>query len=495
MKEVFLHATLRCRLGFLTAAALVLACRSDGTTSVPPPPTELQFRVVAGGGATDTIEARLLQALIVEIRDSTLQLARGKTIRFEALPADDPSRQDEPTILVKPLDGNQYANLGVDVTDSLGRAQMLIALGSVAGQARLSVHVPEFGRVDTVTYTVKSGKPTNLIIGTRDTTVQPNATYSLNATLLDRFTNPTSGESPTYSAGPGVASVSAGGVVTVGSTFAAGHIIVRWQNVTDTARVSVVERLPLVGFRYNHGVLLINTDGTGFRMIATPSQFGSLSPHAVKATNDVVYYQADPFYNASVWLVTPGGGERMLAGSVNGFRYASWPRWAPDARWVYFVGSRQFGGMHLWRIAPDGSQLDSIAKVAYPSIFVAPTISPDGTTAAINDGPALQLVDIATKSSRHLAVTCGMPRYSPDGRRFACLTQDRLSVVNVDGSGSPALNISPFIESGGVDWSPDGNWLIVNQVDAGPQLINANDGRVLNLRNLGVGTFQLSFVR
>ena len=105
----------RCRLEYPAAAALILACGSDVTTSVPPPIEERQFRVVAGGGGTDTIESRLLQALIVEIRDSTLQLARGKTIRFEGLPPDDPNRQYESTIMVASLGATEYAPFGIGV--------------------------------------------------------------------------------------------------------------------------------------------------------------------------------------------------------------------------------------------------------------------------------------------------------------------------------------------------------------------------------------------
>ena len=104
----------RCRLEYPAAAALILACGSDVTTSVPPPIEERQFRVVGGGG-TDTIESRLLQALIVEIRDSTLQLARGKTIRFEGLPPDDPNRQYESTIMVASLGATEYAPFGIGV--------------------------------------------------------------------------------------------------------------------------------------------------------------------------------------------------------------------------------------------------------------------------------------------------------------------------------------------------------------------------------------------
>ena len=471
----------------------VIGCGSESTSPKPgesgPP-----FRVVAGGGSTDTIEARLLQALIVELRDSTGTLARGKTVRFEAQPPTDPNRQFERQIAVASLAAGSYGTFTTDVTDSLGRAKALIAFGSVAGSARVTVSVPELGRADTVTYTVKPGSPSRMIIVTRDTTVQPGATYSLNASATDRYFNPTPNVTLTFTPGPGIVSVSAAGFVTVGLSNVRSHVTVSWQNVTDTAHVSVIERLRLVGYGGGN-VLLVNTDGSGAIAVAS-SAHASLSPHAVSTTGDVVYYTSDPTYDANVWIVTPGGFPRILVGEPNGFQVAAWPRWSPDGKWVYFVGGRQAGARALWRIRPDGTQADSLGAVASPLIHAAPSISPDGTTAALTDHLGVKLINVASKTSHIIHTPCGNVRHSPDGQRFACVNNGGLWVMNADGTAltarGPAFQVDDL---SGVDWSADGKWVVVSQYFFGPHLVNMQDGTVMKLTSLIPGTFQLSFVR
>ena len=471
----------------------VIGCGSGGSTE-PPVESGPPFLVIAGGGTTDTVEARLSQALIMEVRDSTGRLARGRTVRFEALPPTDPNRRFDPQIAVSSITGSQYGTLSTDVTDSAGRARALIAFAIVAGTARVRVHAPDLGTSDTVTFTVNPGQPRAIIIGTRDTTVQPGATYSLNATLTDRFLNRTSAGIPSYSAGPGVVSVSSTGQVTVGTTSVRSHIALSWQNISDTAFVSVLERHPLVGVDRDYGLVRVATDGTGNVKLVPGG--GSFSPHAVTATNDIVYYRRDPTFDATLWIVTPSGTSRMLAGPPDGFVIAAWPRWSPDGTWVYFVGGRQPGARHLWRVRPDGTQFDSLGTVTSSLIYSAASISPDGTTAAVSDDMGVKLITVATKATNIVSVPCGFVRHSPDGLRFACINDGALWVMNADGTARRKL--SPEFEMddlSGVDWSADGQWLIVVSSYAGPQLVRVQDGSTLRLTSLVPGTFQLSFVR
>jgi hypothetical protein len=331
-------------------------------------------------------------------------------------------------------------------------------------------------------------------IFTRDTTVQLGATYSLNATLVDRFFNPTPTEQLSYSPGPGIVSVSSTGQVTVGTSTTRTHIVLSWQNITDTARVSVLERHPLVGVDRDYGVVLVGTDGAGTIKVVPGG--GSFSPHAVSTTNDIVYYRRDPTSDATLHIVTPGGTPRMLVGPSDGFEIAAWPRWSPDATWVYFVGGRQPGARHLWRVRPDGTQFDSLGTISSPLIFAAASISPDGTTAAVSDDLGVKLITVATKASRILNVPCGFVRHSPDGLRFACINDGVISVMNVDGTGARELNPTDRMDDlSGVDWSLDGKWLVVVSSSAGAQIVRVQDGAALRLTGLVPGTFQLSFVR
>lgn len=469
-----------------------MACGREGPTS--PVNVAPALAIVAGGATTDTVQARPVQALVIEVRDTTGGGARGKTVRFEALPPDDPKRKTETAIAVSSLTSNAYSAFASDLTDSVGRAKTLVGFGTVAGPARVRVTVPEFGMTDTIVFTVKPGLPAKFIIGTRDTVVQPGATYSLNASVVDRFSNLVPTETPTFSPGSGIVSVSPGGQVVVGSAIARGQIVVSWKTVTDTARVTVMPRLPLVASRSQviRTVVLVNTDGTGYTELASSSDF-SLSPHAVTGS-PVVFYQGNPDFGASVWIVTPGSPPRVLASTTNGFQSAAWPRWSPDGTWIYFTGFRSGSTRALFRIRPDGSQIDSLGTVTTGAIYMAPSISPDGSTAAVPDATGIKLITIATKASTVIPANCGGPRYSPDGKRFACVSGGSLSVMNADGTGTHVLSPGAFVLSdlANTDWSPDGAWLMV--VGTGPQLVNANDGTVIPLA-LGSSYQQIGFVR
>ena len=494
----------------MTAIVVASGCGGDGTTEpgggTQPPNT--RFKVIAGGGTTDTVDARPVQALTVEIRDSTLRIATGRAVRFEALPSDAPGSPyyaPSPSLLVSPLDGSSFTLLATDVTDSFGRAKALVAFGTVAGTARVRVVVPELGTADTVSYTVKPGAPVRIIIGVRDTTVQPGASYALRSSLADRHSNPTPGETPTYAASAGITSVSSTGQVTAGSAIARSRILLTWRTLTDSAHVSVMPRLPLVA---NHGlpggraVALVNTDGSGVSDLVTTFN-SSLAPHSVPATTSIVYYRADPEYNATVWIIAPGTPARALVSPANGFSSAAWPAWSPDGAWVYFTGVRSnTSARSLWRIRPDGSGLDSLGVYDRTSRWERVTISPDGATAAVAGDGGVKLVNVATKSFRVLPGGCETPRYSPDGRQFACLVNEQLAVMNVDGTGvrmipstDPFTAFNRYEEYAGVDWSPDGNWLIAQNSARGVQLVKVSDGSVIPLQALTGSFIQAAFVR
>jgi WD40 repeat protein len=140
----------------------------------------------------------------------------------------------------------------------------------------------------------------------------------------------------------------------------------------------------------------------------------------------------------------------------------------------------------------DGTQLDSVASVSNSSTYSAPSISPDGATAVVENNGSVKLIDVASKTVRTLTTPCGEPRYSPDGTRFACLKNGVVSVMNVDGTSLRTL-ASQLEDISGVDWSPDGAWLIGRGL-SNPVLVNANDGMTISLSQ--IATYQqLSFVR
>ena len=472
------------------------ACGGDGPTG--PGSARPLFRVVAGGEARDTIGAKLNQGLVVEIRDSAGAIAPGKTVRFEALRSTDPKRANESSVLLATLASTVYSTFTADAADSSGRAKTLIAFGTIVGRVFVRVTVPELGVVDTVGFSVLPGAPAKFVIAPRDTTVQPGANYSLNVSTTDRAANPVT-VTPSYAAGAGL-SVSSSGVVIAGTALARGQIVISAQSLRDTARVTVMPALRVTATRIANStrtVTFVNADGTNTVNIGASYDF-SLSPHAVAASPSGVFYQGNPGGGATIWIGTPGQtAAKTLVSSANGFGSATWPRLSPDAAWVYFTGWRSLPARAtLWRIRADGSRLDSLGTFGTSAVITAPTVSPDGNTLAVDDDAGLKLMDVNTKASRTLPVVCGAPRYSPDGKRLACIKNGLVTVVNADGTNLrpivPNTSLPSVNDLYGVDWSPDGQFLVVGA--SVPTLVSVADGSTIPLTALSAYT-QVSFVR
>jgi len=199
--------------------------------------------------------------------------------------------------------------------------------------------------------------------------------------------------------------------------------------------------------------------------------------------------------------VARGSAPRALASSANGFRAAAFPRLSPDGKWVYFIGLRS-RARSLWRIRPDGTQLDSLTDVSprWGIESQAPAISPDGGTIAIDEVSRLKIVDVASRTVQLLAVTCGAPHYSPDGSRLSCVHHGQLTVMNADGSNvrsltPPAPYEVPFDDLG-ADWSPDGRWLVAHYWTEGLVLVDVSTAqRLLLVRRPAISDTEASFVR
>jgi Tol biopolymer transport system component len=190
------------------------------------------------------------------------------------------------------------------------------------------------------------------------------------------------------------------------------------------------------------------------------------------------------------------------AGSV-----ASDPAWSPDGQWVYYVDTRQThgwwynadqGGIDyflltypvLCRVHPDGLDAQAIMSglIDYGRLQTFfwihdPSISPDGTTAAvISDGPTdptvsdnlLRFIDLrsgAFESTPDLPdehpFGHSEPAYSPDGRRVAYVREGRKG-----NDGDPSIYLydtadgtTSWLASGyrNPHWSPDGRYLAVTK--------------------------------
>lgn len=464
-------------------AALAYGCGgSDNPTT--PSNGNGPVRAISGAGQTDTILAYLPQPLVVEIHDSTSRRAVGVTVRFKSLA----NHFIQAWLMLSPIGLDTFAEFDSGVTDALGHVAKRVRLGNRAGTALLEVSVPELGVVDTVAYTVKPGALKAVWMLPGDTTIAPGSTYTLRPYYVDQWNNPIAGVTPTYSAS-GV-TISSSLQVTAGNAITRGRIIESYGQLTDTVYVTVAPRLPMVG-NPGSSIELLNSDGSGRTRIAAAQQ-SSFSPTAVSAAPSVAYYLGDPLSDARVWVVRPDSAPRLLLGAST--HADAWPRLSPDGAWVYFIRDMTT----LWRAKLDGTGLDSLTSFTPARIYRAPTISPDGRSVALEDGAGVQIVDVVTKATRTLAVPCSFPRYSPDGAFFACADQSSVSVVGTDGTGRRVVaSLQAYggpDDLSGLDWTPDGTWLLVKPRIKSAALVEVSSGTIVPLPGLLFFT-QLSFVR
>jgi hypothetical protein len=467
-------------------AAFAVSCGGSDAPTEPKVVDRTPIRVVAGEGQSDTVLTTLAQALIVEVRDTSGALSAGRTVRFTAVALPSSSA----FVRVSPLDQQTFGAFASNETDAQGRAKTLVRMGFVAGTASLEIAVPELGVADTITFTIKPGAPAKVTIAPRDTTIQPSTAFALRAGVTDQFSNPITNLTPTYSA-TGVA-VSSAGQVTAPNTFAAGRVVASYGTAADTATVSVLPQLPMVVNKWGT-LAVVNTDGTGEKTVIVTSDV-SLSPHSVSATPSIVYYTGDPYYGSRVWVVEPGVAPRRLLPTAPGFE--AWPRLSSDGVWVYFVRNNNT----LWRAHRDGTSLDSLGTVNSTQIHRAPTISPDGLKVAVQDTAGLKVIDVATKAATILPVTCGNPRYSPDGQTFACLNSRAIVVMNTDGTGARTVATPSGYSDGweqlsGPDWTADGKWIVSFVGGQGPVMFEIATGASFPLTRLGFSYAQPLFVR
>jgi len=478
----------------LVATALTYACGADRVSNLLPPPTPIPT-TITGGGQTDTVGVIFAQPLALELRDSTGKVIAGATVTFTSIDGPD-------SLLVSPVSPQNFWGVATDVTDAQGRVRVLVKTGTKAGTARVVIAVPALGFADTVAFTVKAGATAKFTISPRDTSIALGTSFTLKAQPTDRYGNPITSAVPTFSA-TGV-TVSSAGLVTGASATAQARVVVSSQGASDSTTVSVVPKFPMVINR-NNSVVLINSDGTGATTLATSTDIiGSLTPSSVPTTTSVVYTDNQACCYGKVWVVQPNGTPQKLL-PAPGARPEGWARLSPDGTWVYFERDWK----SLWRAHLDGTGLDSLTSFSPARYYSAPTISPGGGSVAIEDGTnTLKIFDVATRASSTVSVACGSPRYSPDGAYFACLRQFEISIVRTDGTGQrivadmSSANWRLFDQNvddrSGVDWSPDGKWLLVTTVYEGAVLIEVSSGALLPLRGVGADisqAFQASFVR
>ena len=463
-------------LAFVLATLGSLACSSDAASTAP---VATGIQIVAGAGVDDTIQARPLQALVVEVRSGG-RTKPGVVVRFATLPAQDTTRRFESTVVTSPVGRDLFSAVSTDTTDASGRASVLVRLGTVAGEARLLMTAKELGLTDTARFTVRPGLPAKIVIAAQDEEVSYGGRYDIGAAAGDRFGNRRS-DAVTFTSLSALATVDATGGVQAGQETGQGRIVVNSGSFVDTARFTVIPRVSL-SFLYprddgtwiGEGAL----DGSSIRPRIPSASPGYPSPSPTSAS--IVFQRPSGAYY-KIFVVDSAGAERdLLQGAA--FISAYYPRYSADGTYVYFSG-RDSTGYAVWRVHPDGSGLERIVTTI--SDIASPSSSPDGSRVVYADYDSLYVLTLATGARVSIGPPADFPVFSPDGRRLAYFNNAGIAVANSDGTATRTLSLPRILKSdAGLAWLPDSKWLITRDWYS-PILVNASTGESFALRKIG----------
>jgi hypothetical protein len=457
----------------LLATVAAAGCGSDSSTG----PHTTGLSIAAGGAQSDTVLSTLRQALIMQL--SAAGGAGGHVIQFTAVQV--PTNPYEYYAYVHRLDSDQPTTFAVDTTTLVGRAEIQVVLGQVAGPAPLIVAVPDLGIVDTVTFTATPGNPVTISVLPKDTSIVVNASETLRGGATDAYGNVRS-DPVTYSVLSGPASVS--GATVTGTAVGRVSILVSASSKVDTAYVSVVPSGTLAA-GWSGTIRTFNLDGSGMQTVSGATNVGAVR-WAPSGTSLVYDQTSAGLYDGSSSIFTVTLAGTVAAVDVSPGYYDQWPQWSRDGSTIYY--SKISNGSAIWHVTPTGTSDDSVAN-QNPSFDIFPSPSPDGTELAyiadFSSTSDLRILTLATGAVTDLNVEAWAPVWSPTGQQIAYLNQTNYSapiaIVNADGTGQRVLTTQAYQQN--FDWSPDGQYIVAQNTAGGEfDLINVATGETLPLK-------------
>ena len=234
------------------------------------------------------------------------------------------------------------------------------------------------------------------------------------------------------------------------------------------------DRIAFVRETGGASVMTVRTDGTDVRELAQiPSSVGlqlDWAPDggAILASSDGTY---GPSLNGVILIESDGSGSRMIDTGMDGGSGRG--AWRPDGRHIAVLGAEGAGVVALIADA-DGTNVRRLPIDGLMKTHAGVAWSPDGTRLALGEAPAstITVVDIDADGDviashelpfdPEIGVEPG-PSWSPDGTLLAVMLKSgRVGIVASDGSGyrivGPAVT---DLGDSGFAWSPDGRSVVI----------------------------------
>jgi hypothetical protein len=451
------------RLPTIALAALALGC-GEGTA----PPFAANLALVAGAAGTDTVDARLAQPLVAEVRGRGGTPLASVAVRFTALLTFSADGQVVAGVLVGQPGGSDVAEQVVDTTDAQGRAAVQVRLGPAARVVGVEVSVPGTGLADTARFTVQAGATATVALAPTDTAVFVGGLYVIKSRPLDRHGNVTADAVRLTAQPAGIVDV-VGSAVT-GRTAGRAALIADAGASEDTAWASVAPN-DVVAVVFSGGRLAtVRLDGSGFLQIPTAHTYnGAGIAWAPDASYLVAGFDNDA---RAIYRLTTAGASTLVLPSGTSVGQITAVDVSADGQWIYFsAGNCNFDEI-IYRMPIAGGTPQRItassADDCFETVQAHVSLAPDGLRAAVdhyygNDTPVLQIVDLTTGLATSLDIVGSNPKWSPRGDRIAYVGNDRVWVASPDGSGVTLVSPPNTAFVPALSWSPDGEWLAAYQ--------------------------------
>ncbi len=445
--------------------SMVLMGAGACVVEIDAPDRKPEITVVSDIARTDTIDAEPQGKLVIRISDSTGGLNREVVATIAGMPLPIPSQE----LGMLPVDTSR-AQVGTITTTTRGDVPFFVRFGRHAGPAAIVITVPDLELADTLWFTVNAGAPAYLTLRPGDTSIVLGATYKQDGVIVDRDGNDLglSSQLSISSGDPGL-TVAPTGQIT-GKAYARAQVRVGYGSIVETAMVSVGPAAKLAGSTQSTDLRIGSTDGTAVRHIPTAS-FSQLGVRWMPDGAHILYPDnvstaAGPLTRVFSLSTATGSSTLLIPDSVSALRGLPlvWPSPSYDGNWVFFVALEGTGGS-IWRAHSDGTGVEEIVYAPPTLPYTAlgsPSLSMDGSRLAYVINGAVRIQNMNDGSTITFAATGATAvRWSPASNRLAVRegTGD-LYLMNPDGSGMITI-ASDLAFDYTLDWSPDGEWLIV----------------------------------
>ena len=387
-----------------------------------------------------------------------------------------------PFLFLYEMDGEPYRP-SADSTGADGTARVLVLRGTVAGIAWLRVRVPRFNLSDSVPFQIRPGAPAAIRVTPPDTALQVGKTFTIRASVVDRFDNPRS-DPLTFTAESSAISVSPSGETAVVTGLTYGRASMRvtgadqaqrgWVSVVPVGTLAFYLQAPTTGD--STGIGLSSTDGAELRMLfASPFDYASDRPlDWAPDGQSLVFHLGRNGVPYRLYRITLSGEiARIIAQGIGGGLPEMLPRYGPDGRIYFTLETNEYNGTdELWRVNPDGSSPERIGPPADPyqsDTYAAP--APDTQHVWFStDRPApgvepttLAVLRVDSGTVSFLGFYGIGAVWSPLGNRVAFINRDGAIVVaNPDGGGQRVVSSVTKRYVPYIDWSPDGKWIVAS---------------------------------